>query len=245
MTDLDKSFLAQRQTELDRIKYDYEFKDCRFVTNAELEAHLKKIFDLVMSKLGPKYKIRSHVISIAVNLEKIGETISLLPFIFEDEYKGEIIIPIFFEECDNIEDVINAFTEGPAKFKILKPYMREYKKSLDYEYGFAWCTFMLIDKIEPMMHNPEKGDLLFNIITPKNIKEGKYIVFQKNDELKTRIMIDISNVYDIKLFDPNKVEEGIFHWILQHLCFISQNPKKKRICVVNQIRKKLNKLKNI
>lgn len=208
------------------------FKNCRIIWNDKLLNHIKRIFDREAKKRNCYFEIGSKYISIVVNTEDIGKAtchtlIKYSPSEEDEDYCGELVTPIIFDNCKTIDDVLKAYTtdESP-KYRIFKSFFVFFQKTFPSGLSLHHpLTEFLLDQMYQLIDDPQKNDVLFNIRTPKGVKKGIYAIFQKDNDQKTQIMIDMSNYVDIKLYQK---DEGCIKSILKYFCCIFKKKQKKK-----------------
>lgn len=128
---------------------------------------------------------------------------------------GELVTPIIFDNCITIDDVLKAFTTDKSpKYRIFKSFVVFFPDKYPNGISLHHSTDFLYEQINQLIDDPQKNDVLFNIRTPKGIRKGLYAIFQKDDDQKTQTMIDMTRIYDIKLYQE---DEGCISSILKFL----------------------------
>ena len=127
-----------------------------------------------MQKKNNRYfEIGNKDISIVINTEDIGKETchTLIQYCPPEEekviYCGELVTPIIFDNCQTIDDVLRAYTtDKSSKYCVFKSFIVFFSDTFPNRMSLHIANFFL-DQIYPLLDNPHKNDVLFNIKWPK------------------------------------------------------------------------------
>lgn len=197
--------------------------DCRIIRNNFLYARLRSRFHGLMAKIYngiPLYP--SLFFYIIIDDTHIGRTtahISIryynpdfeLPF--PSEY--EVVTPIFFKNCKNVEDVIDAYTiDSPPVCIMSDSFVAPVVKPDALGGALYHHTDLLVRSLldSKIISNTSPEYIMYNLLIPESETDDIYVVYQKRGKESTKKIFKIGRRMSLEPYYRKK-KQGIFDFL--------------------------------
>lgn len=184
-------------------------KDCRFIHNEKLKNDLEQRFNQETVTYKDIYKFSRNTIIILLDEDNIGQTISHAYLECSDFSRpsAEMITPIYFTGCKNVNDVIKSYTnekESTSNYILSKSLIHFYKKDWLILAAIQINTRSLFRFYITDFINPKDGDYIYGIELAGNCDIRILIAYQNVSNPNSRQLIDITNLRNAQLCTNDK-----------------------------------------
>ncbi|KAK8891330.1 hypothetical protein M9Y10_028538 [Tritrichomonas musculus] len=186
-------------------------KDCRFIHNEKLKNDLEQRFNQETGTYKDIYKFCRYSIIILIDEDNIGQTIShaYLKCLDFNQPSAEMITPIYFTGCKNVNDVIKSYTnekESTSNYILSKSLIHFYKKDWFILAAIQINTRSLFRFYITDIINPKDGDYIYGTKLAGNCGIRILISYQNVSNPNSRQLIDITNLRNAQLCTNDKKE---------------------------------------